>query len=63
MDNGSVEIYYDVAIRDKNGCLIKFSKNHRTIKDAEMWKKLNAVSDGKYEIVCVERKIFSKGVF
>lgn len=63
MDKGAVEVYYDVAIRNKNGSLIKFSKNHKTIKDAEEWKNLNAISNGKYEIICVERKIFSKGLF
>ena len=63
MDKGSVEVFYDVAIRNKSGNLIKFSKNHRTLRDAEEWKNLNAISNGKYEIISVERKIFSKGVF
>lgn len=63
MEKGSVEVYYDVAIKNKNGSLIKFSKNHKTINEAEKWKNLNAIPNGKYEIICVERKIFSKGVF
>lgn len=58
-----VEIFFDVSIRKKNGMLVSFSKNHKTIKDAEDWAKKNSVECGSYEIVCVERKLFLKRRF
>ena len=63
MTKDAIEVFYDVSIRGKGGVLVLFSKNHKTLKDAEDWAKRHAVTCGRYEIICVERMLFSKGKF